>query len=59
MQRDKYTLKGKEYIILGFTMMKDPSSRAWLKAVKYMQLETGLEFCREEKEFFERFKKVE
>ena len=57
MERDKYTLKGKDYVILGFTTMKDPSSRAWLRAVRYMQIETGLEFVREGKEFFERFKK--
>ncbi len=59
MERDKYTLKGKDYVILGFTMMKCPTTRVWLKAVKYMQLETGLEFVREECEYFSKFKIIE
>ena len=59
MKKDKYAYEGKEYVILGFTMVKCPVTRAWFKAVKYIQLETGLDFAREEKEFFERFKLVE
>jgi hypothetical protein len=55
----KYSYKGKTYVILERFPMKDKSSREWLDAVKYIQLESGLIFSREEEEFLKLFKKIQ
>ncbi len=56
---DKYTYEGKHYVILGYVPFKDPSTRKWLDAVHYLQLESGLDFVREKEEWFNQFKLVE
>lgn len=39
--------------------IKDSGTRDWKQGVMYEQIESGLFFVREKKEFFERFKIVE
>lgn len=56
----KYTYKNKQYKLLHEDLkIKDSGTRDWKQGVMYEQIESGLLFVREKKEFFERFKIVE
>ena len=56
--REVYIYKDKEYYFESCGEMKNPITRIWRGCVIYVQIETGLRFVREQKEFFDLFKKV-
>ena len=58
MKTQVYKYKDKEYFIENVGEMKNPHTREWQSCTIYIQLETGLRFVRETKEFRELFKEV-
>lgn len=54
-----YSYKGNKYIILGETMMKDPSTREWVEAFTYFATgHSGKTYTREKRDFLEKFTKL-
>jgi hypothetical protein len=53
-----YKYKEKTYKILHFSKSKSRKSRVWYNSIVYEQIESGLVFTREEKDFYSKFKKV-
>lgn len=50
-----YNYKNKRYLVEEEVQMKNPETRKWEPAYIYIQLETGLKFCREKEEFLRLF----
>lgn len=53
-----YTYKENDYYIIGKSLMKNPQTREWQKAILYSTVGTELVFCREKEEFDKLFKYV-
>lgn len=53
-----YTYKGKKYKILQEAQMKDLTTRHWFDCVIYQQIESGLVFVREIRDFKNKFEKI-
>lgn len=53
-----YTYKENDYYIIGKSLMKNPKTREWQKAILYSKIGVELVFCREKEEFDKLFKYV-
>ena len=58
IERKMYKYKEKTYKILHFSKSKSRKSRVWYNSIVYEQIESGLVFTREEKDFYSKFEKV-
>ena len=56
--RALYKYKENEYYIVGKSLMKNPQTRKWQKAILYSRIGVELVFCREKEEFDNLFKYV-
>jgi len=51
MSKEHYSYKGKDYYIQEKVELKNPETRKWQTAYIYVQVGSGLKFCREIRDF--------